>query len=292
MAVMSGKHIAFAAVIAGVAVFAGAQGASAQYYNPGYRPLRPPVYQGYPQGQRFIPLEDDDDDVPPRRRTQRQQTQPPRQLTPQRRAAVPQLDDDDDLYVDPQPRSRPRQLPGARAAPRYAALPPDADPNYSSRENFDHEVDGGQTTQRTVADPTGQAAGVLTINTKTRKLYLSLGDGRAVQYGIGVGRQGFEWKGAASIGRKAVWPGWTPPPEMILRRPELPRHMEGGLSNPLGARALYLFQGNKDTLFRIHGTNEPETIGRAVSSGCIRMMNADVMDLYQRVTKGAKVVVI
>ena len=138
----------------------------------------------------------------------------------------------------------------------------------------------------------GQGAGVLTVDTRTRKLYLSLGGGQAMQYGIGVGRQGFEWKGAATIGRKAVWPGWTPPPEMLERRPDLPQHMEGGLDNPLGARALYLFKGNKDTLFRIHGTNEPETIGRAVSSGCIRMHNADVIDLYQRVPKGAKVVVL
>ena len=138
----------------------------------------------------------------------------------------------------------------------------------------------------------GQPGGTLTVNTRVRKLYLSLGDGNALEYGIGVGRQGFEWKGAAQIGRKAVWPGWTPPKEMLRRRPDLPTHMEGGLENPLGARALYLFKANKDTLFRIHGTNEPETIGRAVSSGCIRMHNADVMDLYQRVQKGAKVVVI
>ena len=121
----------------------------------------------------------------------------------------------------------------------------------------------GRTTGRIVADPTGQGAGVLTVDTRTRKLYLSLGGGQAMQYGIGVGRQGFEWKGAATIGRKAVWPGWTPPPEMLERRPDLPQHMEGGIENPLGARALYLFKGSKDTLFRIHGTNEPETIGRA-----------------------------
>jgi hypothetical protein len=114
---------------------------------------------------------------------------------------------------------------------------------------------------------------------------------QAIEYGIGVGREGFAWKGIAQIGRKAFWPGWTPPPEMLLRRPDLPRRMDGGMENPLGARALYLFKGDKDTLFRIHGTNEPDTIGQAVSSGCIRMLNADVIDLYRRVSKGARVVV-
>ena len=150
----------------------------------------------------------------------------------------------------------------------------------------------GLTTRRVVADPTGQPPGTLTINTKLRKLYLSLGDGRAFEYGIGVGRQGFTWKGIAEIGRKAYWPGWTPPPEMLQRRPDLPRHMDGSIENPLGARALYLFEGKKDTLFRIHGTNEPNTIGHAVSSGCIRMLNADVIDLYGRVAKGTRVVVL
>jgi lipoprotein-anchoring transpeptidase ErfK/SrfK len=176
-------------------------------------------------------------------------------------------------------------------APRAAVLPPDADPAYSTPVDFDDEVDMGLTTRRLVADPTGEPPGTLTINTRLRKLFLSLGDGRAYAYGIGVGRQGFTWKGVAEIGRKAFWPGWTPPPEMLARQPELPDHMDGGLDNPLGARALYLFEGNKDTLFRIHGTNEPKTIGHAVSSGCIRMLNADVIDLYGRVAKGTRVVV-
>jgi lipoprotein-anchoring transpeptidase ErfK/SrfK len=100
------------------------------------------------------------------------------------------------------------------------------------------------------------------------------------------------WEGEAQVGRKAFWPGWTPPKEMIARRPDLPDHMDGGMENPLGARALYLFKGGKDTLFRIHGTNEPGTIGRAVSSGCIRMLNADVIDPYQRVAKGTRVLVL
>ena len=146
--------------------------------------------------------------------------------------------------------------------------------------------------QAEVADPTKEPAGTLTINTRLRKMFLSLGDGRAIEYRIAVGRQGFSWKGVAEVGRKAFWPGWTPPPEMLERRPELPAHMEGSMENPLGARALYLFQDKKDTLFRIHGTNEPDSIGKAVSSGCIRMLNSDVMDLYQRVAKGTRVVVL
>jgi len=178
------------------------------------------------------------------------------------------------------------------AAGAAIALPPDADPAYSTPVDLDPSVDRTKPTRREVADPTGQPAGTLTINTKLRKLFLSLGDGRAVEYGIGVGRQGFAWKGEAEIGRKAFWPGWTPPPEMLARSPELPPHLDGSLSNPLGARALYLFQDKKDTLFRIHGTNDPASIGHAVSSGCIRMLNVDVIDLYGRVPKGTKVVVL
>ena len=187
----------------------------------------------------------------------------------------------------------PLTLPGAAPAPNpQTYLPPDADPNYSTPGGFDEDVDMSLTTRKEVSDPTGEPAGTVTINTHERKLYLSLGGGRALQYGIGVGRQGFAWKGEAEIGRKAFWPGWTSPPEMIDRQPGLPRHMDGGMENPLGARALYLFEGKKDTLFRIHGTNEPNSIGKAVSSGCIRMMDADVIDLYGRVAKGTPVVVL
>ena len=139
-----------------------------------------------------------------------------------------------------------------------AELPPDADPYYSTPGGFDKDVDMSRSTRREVADPTKEPAGTLTINTRLRKMFLSLGDGRAIEYRIAVGRQGFSWKGVAEVGRKAFWPGWTPPPEMLERRPELPAHMDGSMENPLGARALYLFQDKKDTLFRIHGTNEPE----------------------------------
>jgi lipoprotein-anchoring transpeptidase ErfK/SrfK len=212
---------------------------------------------------------------------------PPPQSAPRGRRAPATADYDDDQQPE-----QPMQLSPRGGRTRTASLPPDADPAYSSAQNYDSEVDSSEVTHELVADPTHQQAGTITIDTHTKKLYLSLGGGRAMQYGIGVGREGYAWKGTAMIGRKAVWPGWTPPSDMLKRRPDLPRHMEGGMDNPLGARALYLFQGNKDTLFRIHGTNEPDTIGRAVSSGCIRMMNADVMDLYQRVPKGARVVVL
>lgn len=214
--------------------------------------------------------------------------------------------DDDDDYAYSRPLARPGRgedldrldAPGRprRLAPRRgratAALPADADPAYSTAENYDDEIDWSEQTRAAVSDPTGRTAGTITVDTRARKLYLSLGGGRAMEYGIGVGRQGFAWKGVAHVGRKAYWPGWTPPKDMLLRRPDLPDHMEGGIENPLGARALYLFKGSKDTLFRIHGTNEPDTIGKAVSSGCIRMLNSDVVDLYRRVSKGARVVVL
>ncbi|HMN70529.1 MAG TPA: L,D-transpeptidase [Rhodoblastus sp.] len=209
-----------------------------------------------------------------------------RPLARPRRGA--QSDEDFDESLAP---GRPRQLaPQRRRA--IVALPADADPAYSTAMDYDDQIDWSEQTRSSVSDPTGQAPGTITVDTHSRKLYLSLGGGRAIEYGIGVGRQGFAWKGVAQVGRKAYWPGWTPPKDMLLRRPDLPSHMEGGIENPLGARALYLFKGSKDTLFRIHGTNEPDTIGQAVSSGCIRMLNSDVVDLYKRVPKGARVVVL
>ena len=129
--------------------------------------------------------------------------------------------------------------------------------------------------------------GTVWVNTAEKRLYFILPGGRAMKYGVGVGRPGFAWAGTQSITRKAEWPGWTPPPQMLKRRPDLPRHMPGGEGNPLGARAMYL----GSTLYRIHGSNEPETIGQAVSSGCIRMLNEDVTDLYPRVKIGTRVVV-
>ncbi len=129
--------------------------------------------------------------------------------------------------------------------------------------------------------------GMIVISTDEKRLYYVLPDGQAIRYGVGVGRPGFEWSGVKTITAKREWPDWTPPPEMIKRRPDIPHHMEGGLDNPLGARAMYL----GGTVYRIHGSNEPDTIGQAVSSGCIRMTNADVADLYERAKVGTKVVV-
>ncbi len=132
-----------------------------------------------------------------------------------------------------------------------------------------------------------QGAGTVVIDTGNKFLYLVEGGGRALRYGIGVGRPGFLWAGTKTITRKAEWPDWTPPSEMLARRPDLPRHMEGGMANPLGARAMYL----GSSLYRIHGTNEPNTIGTNVSSGCIRLLNEDVADLYSRVRVGTRVIV-
>ncbi|SHH05001.1 L,D-transpeptidase catalytic domain [Kaistia soli DSM 19436] len=135
---------------------------------------------------------------------------------------------------------------------------------------------------------TTEKPGTIIINTDERFLYLVQGDNRALRYGVGVGRDGFQWSGLLKVSRKAEWPDWRPPADMIQRQPYLPRFMAGGEGNPMGARALYL----GDTIYRIHGTNQPQTIGHALSSGCFRMVNADVVDLFERVPVGTKVVVL
>ena len=142
--------------------------------------------------------------------------------------------------------------------------------------------------RQVVSYATREAPGTIIIDTPNTYLYLVLGNGQAMRYGIGVGRDGFTWSGIQSITKKAEWPDWTPPPEMIQRQPYLPRQMAGGPGNPLGARAMYL----GGTVYRIHGTNAPGTIGTHVSSGCIRLTNEDVSDLYSRVKVGTKVVVL
>jgi len=139
-----------------------------------------------------------------------------------------------------------------------------------------------------VSYATREAPGTIIIDTPNTYLYYVLGGGQAIRYGIGVGRDGFTWSGVQSVTRKAEWPDWTPPPEMIARQPYLPRQMAGGPGNPLGARAMYL----GGTVYRIHGTNAPQTIGTHVSSGCIRLTNQDVTDLYSRVNVGTKVIVL
>ncbi len=181
---------------------------------------------------------------------------------------------------------------GQRYQPSYGGLPP-MDPQPSMRQQeyaseparpaFDPRFE-----KQLVNYDDKHSAGTIVIDTPNKFLYLVQGNGTAMRYGIGVGRPGFTWSGIKQISAKKEWPAWTPPAEMLARRPDLPRHMEGGPENPLGARAMYL----GSSLYRIHGSNEPWTIGTNVSSGCIRMRNEDVIDLYGRVNVGATVIVI
>lgn len=164
-------------------------------------------------------------------------------------------------------------------APTYQAAP---------SEDRDAVETPARFRRQTVSYATREAPGTIIIDTPNTYLYYVLGNGQAIRYGIGVGRDGFTWSGTQSVTKKAEWPDWTPPPEMIQRQPYLPRHMAGGPGNPLGARAMYL----GGTVYRIHGTNAPDTIGKHVSSGCIRLTNDDVSDLYSRVNVGTKVIVL
>jgi lipoprotein-anchoring transpeptidase ErfK/SrfK len=190
----------------------------------------------------------------------------------------PQATEESPAYLPP---ASLREQPTARSGHEAAEDP--------SQEDLGQSADLPANLRRQVVDyPTQEPAGTVVIDTPHTYLYYVLGGGRAIRYGIGVGREGFTWSGVETIARKAEWPDWTPPTEMIARQPYLPRFMAGGPSNPLGARAMYL--GN--TLYRIHGTNAPDTIGKRVSSGCIRLTNADVADLYSRVNLGTKVVVL
>jgi len=189
-----------------------------------------------------------------------------------------------------------QQQPGYQQQPSYQpqrSLFPQFEPQQGLRRQEDAaEPEQGAFDpkfERQLVDYHGrEGAGTIVIDTPNKFLFLVQGDGKALRYGIGVGRPGFTWSGVKQISAKKEWPAWTPPPEMLARRPDLPRHMEGGPQNPLGARAMYL----GSSLYRIHGSNEPWTIGTNVSSGCIRMRNEDVIDLYGRVNVGARVVVI
>lgn len=146
-----------------------------------------------------------------------------------------------------------------------------------------------------VQDPTGERPGTIVVSTAERYLYLVREDGMAMRYGVGIGREGFEWAGRGTIGRKAEWPVWTPPSTMIERQPELEKYRNGmapGADNPLGARALYIYADGRDTLYRLHGNPDETSIGQAVSSGCVRMLQQDVIDLYGRVPVGAKIMVV
>lgn len=190
----------------------------------------------------------------------------------------------DDPYGNRYPGEPTLYEPDARSmgreSPLYGREPPAAEP---ARPAMDPRY------RRQVVNYAGEEEpGTIIINTRERFLYLVQANGRAIRYGIGVGRPGFTWAGVKQVSLKREWPDWRPPPEMLKRRPDLPRYMPGGPDNPLGARAMYL----GSSLYRIHGSNEPWTIGQAVSSGCIRMRNEDVVDLYDRVKVGTKVIVI
>jgi len=175
----------------------------------------------------------------------------------------------------------PLELPSYRAGPAEM-FPPRVDDQVAP------PAPSARFKRQTVAYSTAEPAGTVIIDTASTYLYYVLGNGKAIRYGIGVGRDGFTWSGTQTISRKAEWPDWTPPSQMLQRQPYLPRFMAGGPQNPLGARAMYL----GGTIYRIHGTNQPETIGTRVSSGCIRMANEDVIDLYGRVQIGTKVIVL
>jgi lipoprotein-anchoring transpeptidase ErfK/SrfK len=189
------------------------------------------------------------------------------------------------------------QQPGYQQQPEYydrrRMLLPPMDPQQSMHRE-EEAVDPAQQRldpkyEKQVVEYQGkESPGTIVIDTPNKFLFLVQGDGKALRYGVGVGRPGFTWSGVKTVSAKKEWPAWTPPPEMLVRRPDLPRHMEGGPENPLGARAMYL----GSSLYRIHGSNEPWTIGTNVSSGCIRMRNEDVIDLYGRVNVGARVIVI
>ncbi|MFB2553936.1 L,D-transpeptidase [Ensifer soli] len=198
-------------------------------------------------------------------------------------------------------QSLPRQ-DADRAAARYLDHPSTM---YAARDDGGYRIPGfpyGEVDPRyyrqRVADPTGRAAGTIVVDTARRFLYLVEPNGQAIRYGVSIGREGFAWKGEGVIAQRRAWPRWTPPGEMLVRKPGLARYateagsMAPGLSNPLGARALYIFADGRDTLYRIHGTPEWQTVGRAASSGCVRLFQQDIIDLYARAPDGARVVVL
>jgi lipoprotein-anchoring transpeptidase ErfK/SrfK len=207
-------------------------------------------------------------------RQQQQQQQQPTTTWQERMRAMWGVDN---APADPSASSRPAQ-PQAPAAPAYSARP-------NNRLMFGMFYT--KIPRQTVAFPGNYAPGTIIVRHREKRLYYVLGNGQAIQYGVAVGREGAAWSGTSVVSNKREWPSWTPTPAILARQPNLPRHMEGGPQNPMGARALYL----GDTLYRIHGTNEPWMIGEEVSSGCIRMTNEDVIDLYERTRMGATVIV-
>jgi lipoprotein-anchoring transpeptidase ErfK/SrfK len=279
------------------------------YSSPTGRPLPPAAvtneplpplgtYRDVPPGYREMPQQGYYHDVPPQAPPAAAGTRPyygvPAAIPPGPAGSAEQDAIRQDAMRPPMPIS-PRQLGPGPADPRVtpsmqggdprdmAAFPPEVRPETGPNKELAPQF------RRTLVDyRTKEPAGTLIVDTPNTYLYLVLGDGKALRYGVGVGREGFTWSGAERVTRVAEWPDWNPPEEMIVRQPYLPRFMAGGETNPLGARTLYL--GN--TIYRIHGTNQPSTIGTFVSSGCIRLTNEDVMDLYRRVRVGTRVVVL
>jgi lipoprotein-anchoring transpeptidase ErfK/SrfK len=251
-----------------------------------YAPYRPPYgAPAYPNGARVVPgaVERDPYALPPPGVDYSQRPNPgqvvPGQVAPAQPGYAPPG------YAAPGYAEPTNIRPPGSIGPaeqQVAALPPDIRPEVGDKEL------SPQLRRQLVEYRTREPAGTIIIDTPNTYLYLVLGNGQAMRYGIGVGREGFTWSGTQRIARMSEWPDWHPPAEMIERQPYLPRFMAGGPGNPLGARALYL--GN--TLYRIHGTNQPSTIGTFVSSGCIRLLNADIEDLYGRITVGTRVVVL
>ena len=302
----------FGFAIVGLALAGSAYGAAAQYYPPSdYPPAPVPVYRDGPpvyRDSRGVPIDpryvqpapgEEVYDAPPVGRP----FFPPQPLPvvtggpidrpPGDVATSSGYNDVTGSVRGGAPVPPPGYAPGgpadsSAAPPRagsnvIAALPPEDQPEQGPAKELPQRF------HRQIVDfSTNEPAGTIIIDTPNTYLYFVLGNGKAIRYGVGVGRDGFTWSGIQSITKKAEWPDWTPPPEMIQRQPYLPRQMAGGPGNPLGARAMYL----GGTVYRIHGTNAPETIGTHVSSGCIRLTNEDVSDLYSRVKVGTKVVVL
>ena len=287
----------------------GASGQSwAQYYPPpqAYPPPQDPYPQGYPPRQPLPPTAEANGQQPNPPVLRGPPIQPPQGYEPAATGTGPYYgapgtippgpagSAEQDAILQDAMRSRPpisRQTVDPRVTgstqgvdPRdMAAFPPEVRPETGPKKELEPQF------RRTLVDyRTKEPPGTIIVDTPNTYLYLVLGDGKALRYGIGVGREGFTWTGAEKVSRMAEWPDWNPPEEMIVRQPYLPRFMAGGEGNPLGARALYLGQ----TLYRIHGTNQPSTIGTFVSSGCIRLTNEDIMHLYSRVKIGTRVVVL
>lgn len=268
------KFLLSAATVALAPVAARAQQGYPQY--PPQAPAGPPPYPGQPyppQQQPYYPG---------------QQPMPPGSVQPQQGSQVPMRVSPEAQPADNHPvYGQPIQAPDGQDW--YLGEIPDG--NFTIRK-VNQDLLNPEFRRQLVSYSHTEQPGSLVIDPRQHFLYLLREGNTAVRYGVGVGREGFGWSGVAMVGRTAVWPDWVPPKEMRLRQPELPERMPGGPNNPLGARALYLYQGSKDTLYRIHGTAEPWTIGTNVSSGCIRLLNEEIADLYLRTPVNTRVIVL